>query len=123
MKYTKWIPILALALGACSDRSAPPPAAASAKQGGAPETAAPAGQAANLQMPNPVLAAAPSASPSEQAPAASLQPKYPDKAAFLADIKAAKPAMQIELDGDAVSPGFGPATRYRTNKDGTVSRQ
>jgi hypothetical protein len=123
MKYTMWILVLALTLGACSERSAPPAAAASAKQAGTPETAAPAGQAANLQMPNPVIAAAPSPSSSDQAPAPSLKPKYPDKAAFLADINAVKPAMQVELDGDAVAPGFGPATRYHMNKDGSVSRQ
>ena len=73
-------------------------------------------------MGNPVLAAAPSPTAPDPAPAPSLKLKYPDKAAFLADIKAVKPAMQIELDGETVAPGFGPATRYRTNKDESVSR-
>jgi len=122
MKYTKWIAILALALGACSERSAPP-AAVSAKPAAAPETAAPAGQTANLQMPNPVLAAAPSPSTPDPAPAPGLKPKDADKAAFLADIKAVKPTMQVDLDGNAIEPGFGPATSYRSNKDGSVSRQ
>jgi hypothetical protein len=123
MKYTKWTLVLALALGACSERSAPPPAAASAKQAGAPETAAPAPLAANQQMPNPVLAAAPSPPASDPSPAPGLKQNYPDKTAFLADIKAAKPTMQIDLDGQTVAPGFGPPTRYHVNKDGSVSRQ
>ena len=122
MKYTKWIPILALALGACSERSAPPAAATSAKPADAPGTAAPAGQAANPQVPNPVVAAAPSPPPSDPNPVRDMKPKYSDKAAFLADIQAVKPAMQVELDGQSVSPGFGPAMRYRTGKDGSVNR-
>ena len=122
MKYTKWVFVLTLALGACSERSAPPAAATPAKPAGAPETAAPAGQAANPQTPNPVLAAAPSPSAAAPAPAPSLKSKYPDKAALLADIKAVKPANQVELDGETVSPGFGPGMRYRTGKDGSVSR-
>ena len=123
MKYTKCILILALALGACSERSAPPAAAAPAKQPGATETAAPEGQAANPHMGNPVLAATPSAPASDPAPAPSLKQKYPDKTAFLADIKAVKPVMEVQLDGESVPPGFGPATRYHVNKDGSVSRQ
>src|ERR1700758_4295518 len=122
MKYTKWVVILALALGACSERSAPPAAATSAKQGGAPETAAPAGQAANPHVPNPALPFAPIASASDSVPAPSLKPKYPDKTAFLADVKAAKPTSAVELDGETVAPGFGPPMRYRSAKDGSVSR-
>jgi len=120
MKYTKWILILALALGACSDRSAPPPATAPAKQAAAPETAAPAGQASS--PPSPALPASPSSSASDSAPAPSLKPKYPDKTAFLADVKAANPTTAVELDGETVAPGFGPPMRYRTAKDGSVSR-
>ncbi|HSS69835.1 MAG TPA: hypothetical protein VLQ46_04175 [Casimicrobiaceae bacterium] len=108
MKYTKWILILALALGACSNRNAPPPAAA------------PAGQASS--PPNPALAAPPTSSASDSAPAPSLKPKYPDKTALLADVKAAKPTTAVELDGETVAPGFGPPMRYRTAKDGSVSR-
>src|ERR1700751_3841514 len=108
MKYTKWVVILALALGACSERSAPPAAAA--------------GKAANPQPPTPALAAAPSPSASDSVPAPSLKPKYPDKTAFLADVKAAKTASAVELDGETVAPGFGPPMRYRTAKDGSVSR-
>ena len=122
MKYTKWVVILALAVGACSERSAPPAAATSAKQAGAPETAAPTGQPANPQMPNPALAAAPSPSASVSAPAPSLKPTYPDKTAFLADVTAAKPVTAVELDGETVAPGFGPPMRYRMAKDGSVSR-
>jgi len=122
MKYTKSMLILALALGACSERSAPPGAAASPTQAPAPGTTAPAPQAATPQMGNPVLTAAPSPAAPDPAPAPSLKPKYPDKTALLADIQAVKPAMQIELDGETVAPGFGPATRYRTNKDGSLSR-
>ena len=122
MKYTKWVVILALALGACSERSASPAAATLVKQGGAPETAAPAGQAANPQTPKPALAAAPSPSASDSVPAQSLKPKYPDKTAFLADVKAAKTASAVELDGETVAPGFAPPMRYRTAKDGSVSR-
>src|SRR5215472_14230387 len=98
MKYTKWILILALALGACSERSAPP--ATAAKQAGAPEATAPVPLAANQQMPNPVLAAAPSPQASDPAAPPSLKPKYSDKAAFLADVKAVKPTMQVDLDGE-----------------------
>jgi hypothetical protein len=123
MKYTKWVVILALAVGACSERSAPPAAATSAKQAGAPETAAPTGQVANPQMPNPALAAAaPSPSASDSAPAPSLKPKYPDKTAFLADVKAAKPVFAVKLDSETVAEGFGPPMRYRMNKDGSVTR-
>jgi hypothetical protein len=121
MRYTKWVVIMALALGACSERSAPP-AATPPKPAAAPETAAPAGQAANPQAPNPAQAAAPSPSAPDASPAPSLKSKYPDKAAFLADIKVVKPANQVELDGETVSPGFGPGMRYRTGKDGSVSR-
>jgi hypothetical protein len=51
-----------------------------------------------------------------------MKPKYPDKTAFLADVNAVKPATAVELDGETVSPGFGPPMRYRTGKDGSVSR-
>ena len=125
MRYTKWIVILVLVLGACSERSAPPAAATSAKPAGAPETAAPAapaGQVANPQVPNPMVAAAPSPPPSDPTPAPDMKPKYRDKAALLADIQAVKPAMQVDLDGQTVSSGFGPAMRYRTGKDGSISR-
>ena len=116
MKYTKWILILALMLGACSERSAPPAATVSPKQAGTPT---PAGQA---MLPNPAIPVPPSPSASDPTPAPSLKDKYPNKDAFLADIKAVNPAIAVELDGKGVSSGLGPAMPYRTNKDGSVSR-
>jgi hypothetical protein len=113
MKYAKWILILALALGACSERSAPAPAGAS------PKTLAPGGQAL---LPNPALPVPPSPSASDPTPAPSMKDKYPNKDAFLADLKAVNPVIAVELDGKGVSSGLGPAMPYRTNKDGSVSR-
>jgi len=57
-----------------------------------------------------------------ETPAATLKPRYPDKAAFLADLKAAHPRSAVELDGTGVSNGFGPPLRYRTNRDGSIGQ-
>jgi len=57
-----------------------------------------------------------------ETPAATLKPRYPDKAAFLADLKAAHPSSAVELDGTGVSNGFGPPLRYRTNRDGSIGQ-
>jgi hypothetical protein len=57
-----------------------------------------------------------------ETPAATLKPRYADRAAFLADLKAAHPSSAVELDGTAVSSGFGPPLRYRTNRDGSIGQ-
>ena len=51
-----------------------------------------------------------------------LKASYPDKEAFLADVKANHPPHAIALDDDTIWQGFGPAARYHTNKDGSISR-
>jgi hypothetical protein len=60
--------------------------------------------------------------PAPETPAATLKPRYADKAAFLADLKAAHPSSAVELDGTGVSSGFGPPLRYRTNRDGSIGQ-
>ena len=55
-------------------------------------------------------------------PAASLKPSYPDKESFLADVKATHLPQAVVLDNSMVWDGFGPATRYHTNTDGSISR-
>jgi hypothetical protein len=57
-----------------------------------------------------------------ETPAATLKPRYPDKDAFLADLKAVHPSSAVELDGKGVRDGFGPALRYHTNPDGSISQ-
>ena len=57
-----------------------------------------------------------------ETPAASLKPRYRDKAAFLADLQAAHSSSAVELDGTGVSSGFGPPLRYRTNRDGSIGQ-
>lgn len=51
-----------------------------------------------------------------------LKPSYPDKEAFLSDVKANHPPQAIALDDSTVWEGFGPAAQYHTNKDGSISR-
>ena len=52
----------------------------------------------------------------------SLKPRYPDKAAFLADLQTTHPGHAVELDGKSVWSGFGPALQYRSNTDGSITR-
>ena len=61
----------------------------------------------------------PESVPSE-APA--LKTQYPDKAALLADLQAIHPGLAVELDGERVWEGFGPAIKFRKNPDGSISR-
>lgn len=56
-------------------------------------------------------------------PTARLKARYPDRGAFLADVQAVRPVMAVELDGQLISTGFGPAMRYRTGDDGSVAAQ
>jgi hypothetical protein len=60
--------------------------------------------------------------PGPTALAPSLKPRYPDKAAFLADVKAVRSSIAVELDGEVIWTGFGPAASYRTSDDGSVTR-
>jgi hypothetical protein len=60
--------------------------------------------------------------PGSSSTAAALRLRYPDKAAFLADVQTAHPVQAVVLDGSAVWQGFGPALSYRTNLDGSISR-
>jgi glucose/arabinose dehydrogenase len=60
--------------------------------------------------------------PVSQTPAPTLKPRYPDKAALLADLQTTHPSSAVELDGKDVWSGFGPALQYRTNGDGSISR-
>jgi hypothetical protein len=53
---------------------------------------------------------------------AALKAEYPNRAAFLADVDAARPRTAVELDGKPVWNGFGPTIRYRTATDGTIRR-
>lgn len=53
---------------------------------------------------------------------ANLKPRYPDKDSFLADVKANQPPHAVALDDVTVWEGFGPAARYHTDKDGSISR-
>jgi hypothetical protein len=62
------------------------------------------------------------ASAQTEMPIANLKPGYPDKDSFLGDVKANRPPQAIALDGITVWEGFGPAARYHTNKDGSISR-
>jgi hypothetical protein len=128
MKHANLILTLALALGACSNRSTPqPPAgpAAPATPSAATAPATPAAGAPSSQAGPAVQTAQgrPPASASDPSQGASLKSSYPDKAALLADVQKIRPAMAVELDGQTVAPGFGPAMRYHTAKDGSISRQ
>ena len=60
--------------------------------------------------------------PGPETPGSSLKPRYPVKAAFLADLQATRSGYAVELDGQGVWSGFGPPLRYRTNEDGSISR-
>jgi hypothetical protein len=60
--------------------------------------------------------------PVSQTFAATLKPRYPDKAALLADLQTTHPGSAVEVDGKGVWSGFGPELRYRTNGDGSISR-
>ncbi len=55
--------------------------------------------------------------------ATNLKPRYPDKAAFLADIQATRPIQAVALDGNDLWQGFGPALVYETSADGSISRR
>ncbi|TMH52195.1 MAG: hypothetical protein E6H60_06155 [Betaproteobacteria bacterium] len=99
-----------LMCGACSNRTAPhaPPAAT---------TEAPT-QEMGIEA-RAVLGKLPA--PGSEGPS-SLRPRYPDKAAFLADLQTTHPGHAVELDGKSVWSGFGPALQYRSNTDGSITR-
>lgn len=91
------------ALLTCSACSAPTPSATPA----VPATSAPA---------------LPAAAPEARKEVWNLKFRYVDKAAFLADVQANRPIQAVSLDDDSVWEGFGPAVRYHTNQDGSISR-
>ncbi len=55
-------------------------------------------------------------------PGQDMKPEYSDKAAFLASLEATRPTQAVELDGERVWKGFGPAITYHTNGNGSISR-
>jgi hypothetical protein len=55
-------------------------------------------------------------------PPPSLKSRYPDKAAFIADVKAIHPVYGVKLDGKVVWSGVAPVVAYRTSEDGSVSQ-
>ena len=60
--------------------------------------------------------------PAPAVPGQDLKPEYSDKAAFLANLEAARPKQAVLLDGKSAWNGFGPAISYRTNGNGSISR-
>jgi hypothetical protein len=57
-----------------------------------------------------------------ETPNPGLKPEYSDKTSFLSDLQATRPSNAVDLDGKNVWSGFGPATRYHTNQNGSISR-
>jgi hypothetical protein len=109
-----------VALLACSACSAPGPSAPAAVSASTPAASV---EEKKGQMGIESLAVLRLIPPAQtEMPIANLKPRYPDKGSFLGDVKANRPPQAIALDGNTVWEGFGPAARYHTNKDGSISR-
>lgn len=120
MKRTHPILALVAALAACATPGPPAPPANPAAAGKFAPSTAPKPPQSEESMgieARIVLGKTGTPAPPSQA---SLKARYPDKAAFLADVQAVKPVMAVELDGKLIATGFGPALRYRTADDGSV---
>lgn len=89
-------------------RGATPVGSSDAPTGSTP----PSGQGGTIQEPIP----------GPTTPGQDMKPEYPDKAAFLANLQQTRPTQAVELDGERVWKGFGPAITYRTNGNGSISR-